>query len=274
MQMLSIRTSRPEVQQAVGCDIYVIAGIGKPRQYYLWEVFTVEAVHRHRLRGADELVAVGTGWQLAPPQRLEGARFETFRRSCCNFVSFRRIDTMPYHDVLRRLADDYRPPGTPAHCAAFYSTLLDLLPPSKSGPSSAGRTSSASLIQRPNVLEALERTRPMRALSIRQPHAEAILRGIKSIEYRSGPTRVRGRIWIYSSQVRYPADEEEAMMHEYGIADVACAALPRGVLLGTVDLWKCDGGHWYIQDPRRARRLLRPTRKPQPKWFYPFEEDS
>ena len=30
----------------------------------------------------------------------------------------------------------------------------------------------------------------MRALSIRQPYAELILRGIKTIEYRSRPTRI------------------------------------------------------------------------------------
>jgi len=30
----------------------------------------------------------------------------------------------------------------------------------------------------------------MRALSIRQPYAELILRGIKPIEFRSGPTRI------------------------------------------------------------------------------------
>jgi hypothetical protein len=36
----------------------------------------------------------------------------------------------------------------------------------------------------------------MRAMSIR-PHAEATMRGIKKIEYRSGPTRIRGRILIY-----------------------------------------------------------------------------
>ena len=40
----------------------------------------------------------------------------------------------------------------------------------------------------------------MLALSIRQPHAEMILRGIKKIEYRSRPTRVVGRrFWIYAA---------------------------------------------------------------------------
>ena len=40
----------------------------------------------------------------------------------------------------------------------------------------------------------------MRALSIRQPYAELILRGIKTIEYRSQRTRTIGeRFYIYAS---------------------------------------------------------------------------
>jgi hypothetical protein len=43
----------------------------------------------------------------------------------------------------------------------------------------------------------------MRALSIRQPYGELILRGIKRIEYRSRPTRIIGeRFWIYASKGR------------------------------------------------------------------------
>jgi predicted transcriptional regulator len=41
----------------------------------------------------------------------------------------------------------------------------------------------------------------MRALSIRQPYAELILRGIKTVEYRSRPTRIIGeRFYIYASK--------------------------------------------------------------------------
>ena len=41
----------------------------------------------------------------------------------------------------------------------------------------------------------------MRALSIRQPFAEMILRGMKTVEYRSRPTRIIGeRFWIYASK--------------------------------------------------------------------------
>ena len=40
----------------------------------------------------------------------------------------------------------------------------------------------------------------MRALSIRQPYAELILRGIKRIEYRSMPTHIVGeRFYIYAA---------------------------------------------------------------------------
>ena len=41
----------------------------------------------------------------------------------------------------------------------------------------------------------------MRALSIRQPYAELILRGIKTVEYRSRPTRIIGqRFHIYAAK--------------------------------------------------------------------------
>jgi predicted transcriptional regulator len=41
----------------------------------------------------------------------------------------------------------------------------------------------------------------MRALSIRQPYAELILRGIKPIEFRSRPTKLIGdQFYIYASQ--------------------------------------------------------------------------
>src|SRR5258706_10237895 len=39
----------------------------------------------------------------------------------------------------------------------------------------------------------------MRALSIRQPYAELILRGIKTVEYRTRPTRIIGeRFHVYA----------------------------------------------------------------------------
>lgn len=47
----------------------------------------------------------------------------------------------------------------------------------------------------------------MRALSIRQPFAELILRGIKTVEYRSKPTSIIGeRFHIYASKTKLAAD--------------------------------------------------------------------
>lgn len=110
----------------------------------------------------------------------------------------------------------------------------------------------------------------MRALSIRQPHAEAILRGVKKIEYRSKATKIRGRIYIYASLGRYPEDDEAEMMKNYGIKDVSCDDLPRGVLIGTVELFDCDDGDWQLKDPERLDAQLKPTKHPQPVWFNPF----
>ena len=114
----------------------------------------------------------------------------------------------------------------------------------------------------------------MRALSIRQPHAEAIMRRVKKIEYRSRPTKIRERVYIYAAQVRFPSETEAEMMAGYKIKDVDCDDLPRGVLIGTVELWKCTGDegdfHWHVRKPERAKKLLKPTGRPQPAWFNPF----
>ncbi len=43
----------------------------------------------------------------------------------------------------------------------------------------------------------------MLALSIRQPYAELILRGIKTVEYRTRPTRIVGeRFYLYASKAK------------------------------------------------------------------------
>ncbi len=46
-----------------------------------------------------------------------------------------------------------------------------------------------------------------RALNIRQPYAEQIMRGTKRVEYRTQPTKVRERVYIYASLT--PGDELE-----------------------------------------------------------------
>ncbi len=109
-----------------------------------------------------------------------------------------------------------------------------------------------------------------RALSIRQPHAEAIMRGIKNIEFRSAATKVRGVVYIYAAQGRAPAATESDWLKKYGIKNVDPDDLPRGVLVGTVELFHSDGGEWYLRNPVRFKHQRKPTDKPQPVWFYPF----
>ena len=52
-------------------------------------------------------------------------------------------------------------------------------------------------------------SRPMckRALSVRQPYVEQIMRGEKVFEFRSGPTKIRERVYIYASLT--PGDIED-----------------------------------------------------------------
>ncbi len=111
----------------------------------------------------------------------------------------------------------------------------------------------------------------MRALSIRQPHAEAIMRGVKPVEYRSRPTKIREVICVYTAKGRYSRAVESEWMIEYGIKNVSCDDLPRRVFIGTVELYDCTGKpgsfKWHVRKPKRASRLRRPRNHPQPSWF-------
>jgi len=107
----------------------------------------------------------------------------------------------------------------------------------------------------------------MKALSIRQPWAELIMRGVKATETRSRPTNIRGRIYLYASLGRYDPAEESEWAAEYGI-DIE--SLPRGVIVGTVELYGCDGNKWQLRLPERAAEHRKPDNHPMPVWFTPF----
>jgi hypothetical protein len=143
----------------------------------------------------------------------------------------------------------------------------------------------------------------MRALSIRQPYAELILRGIKTVELRSRSTRIVGeRFYIYACKARAippippvspPAavwsDDlrvaapppprwmielaEQVRMIEPG------ALLPTGVIVGSAVIERvtppdpADAGalfRWHLVDVERAKRFRKPRGHPQPVWFTPF----
>jgi hypothetical protein len=107
----------------------------------------------------------------------------------------------------------------------------------------------------------------MRTLSIRQPYAEQILRGTKRFEYRSRPTRIRERVYIYASLKPGAAEEFKRMRIQPG-------DLPTAVLVGTVEIIDCSGERgdykWHLARPQRLQRHLRPAKHPQPAWFNPF----
>jgi len=42
------------------------------------------------------------------------------------------------------------------------------------------------------------------------------------------------------------------------------------VIIGTVELWGCHGGDWYLREPKRLAEPIKPIKHPQPIWFYPF----
>jgi ASCH domain len=126
----------------------------------------------------------------------------------------------------------------------------------------------------------------MRALSIRQPWAELILLGHKTIEVRSKATHLRERIYIYAGHNRIEAEEEARIAAQF---DIDVDGLPRGVLVGTVEIIGCrpveksdsegacfeiddgTGFHaWVLDRPKRAEVLEKATRQPQPMFFNPF----
>jgi hypothetical protein len=111
----------------------------------------------------------------------------------------------------------------------------------------------------------------MRALSIRQPYAELILRGIKTVEYRSRPTRIIGeRFYIYASR-------KWAGVNGEALPGVEPGDLPSGLIVGTAAISRCEqnNGHprkfeWHLSDVKRRPKPRKPTRRPQPVWFRPF----
>jgi ATP-dependent Lhr-like helicase len=114
----------------------------------------------------------------------------------------------------------------------------------------------------------------MRALSVRQPWAELILRGDKTIEVRSQATQVRGKIYVYASASRYsPAEEAEIQAD----LDFSIDELPRGLIVGTVEITDCientiEGDfEWSLTNPERLTQPLKPKNRPNPVWFYPFD---
>ena len=129
----------------------------------------------------------------------------------------------------------------------------------------------------------------MRALSIRHPYAELILRGEKTIEYRSRPTKLIGeRFYIYAAKKWAGVHVRHSRAPQNGNPECP-ASIPRsldsrlrgndgewptGVIVGTAEITRCvkDNGHyeWHLSNVKRIANPRPPTRRPQPVWFNPF----
>ena len=128
----------------------------------------------------------------------------------------------------------------------------------------------------------------MLALSIRQPYAELILRGVKTCELRSRATRVVGeRFYLYASRtpasraiwsgdlaVGRPPGWMVELAEQVGMISPD-EVLPVGVIVGTAVIERVSPGEggiwqWHLGSVERAREMIKPKRQPQPVWFRPF----
>ena len=125
------------------------------------------------------------------------------------------------------------------------------------------------------------------ALGIRQPWAELILRGCKTVEVRRTRVRHRGPIYVYAS--RRP-DTSAVARKAAGRFGLDLETLPRGMVLGTVEIQglrepllpddveaalvseEILAGRlcWELANPRRLSDPLAPRYLPSGIWFYPF----
>ncbi len=128
-----------------------------------------------------------------------------------------------------------------------------------------------------------EDAEPRLAISVRQPYADWIVQGRKTIEVRSVPTNVRERVYVYSSRAGAPA----AARARQAVPSPSGPAY--GHIIGTVRVIDCrplrrtdsraagfpvtgtSGLYAYLlAEPSRLKRPLRPKKHPNPIWFEPF----
>jgi len=125
------------------------------------------------------------------------------------------------------------------------------------------------------------------ALGVKQPWAELILSGIKTIEVRSLHTKVRGPIYLYTSKRpatisaavtaarKYKIDLDQLPMGQLvgtveivdsqkcKVRDAAAACIPRSLVNGKVG--------WHLANPQRLIDPLDVRFLPYGVWFYPFK---
>lgn len=128
-------------------------------------------------------------------------------------------------------------------------------------PTVEGRHVTTSTKHRSNTRKPPERLQ--RAISIRQPFVEQILTGIKKREFRSRPTRIRERVYLYAAK----------KLVDGARATPELGDLPKGMIVGSVEIAAClsVGGHfaYVLKKVRRYRSPVRAFGQPQPGFWHP-----
>ncbi len=134
-------------------------------------------------------------------------------------------------------------------------------------------------------MEKIDRDRI--ALGVKQPWAELILQGIKTLEIRSRPTNICDRIYLYSSKKNAREDFALQAVRAY---QLEIDFLPTGLLVGSVEITGCrkataqdeqascvpanilSGCYaWELSQPQRFSEPLPVRFLPYGVWFYPFK---
>lgn len=134
-------------------------------------------------------------------------------------------------------------------------------------------------VELPAITPVISDLAGMLALSVRQPWAERIMAGTKTSEYRFQATKTRGRILIYAGLGRFSPDEEAEIADECGLTIDALDALPRGVIVGSVELFDCTETtgaefEWHLRNPQRFAEPIKPMRRANSVWFHPFSDSE
>ncbi|MFO0814542.1 MAG: ASCH domain-containing protein [Gemmatales bacterium] len=237
-------------------QVYVVVSLGAcPHRFYLWSTFAADT---------------GKGWQLCPPVELKKSVLGPLLGE--DYTSRRcvAITDVEASKLLARQALVNRPPGKPEAMWETYTALLKSLSNARIEQQVKAVLKGVPRprckpVRRPPLGKLTQSTlESNRALSVRQPHAEAILRGIKRIEYRSFPTGIRGRVYIYAS---LKLDDDLPSGYDF-----PSEGLPRGYVVGSVEITDCTGKEglyrWHLAKPERLAEPRKPTRQPQPSFFF------
>jgi hypothetical protein len=124
------------------------------------------------------------------------------------------------------------------------------------------------------------------ALGVRQPWAELIVRGIKTIEVRSQNTRLRGTIYLYAAKKFSTLPAARVAVREHKLDR---QILPAGLLVGSVEITGSRTAAardaraacvpaallpgqfaWELRHARRVETPIPVRFLPCGVWFYPF----